>query len=276
VLACQDCRSSSILAAPGGGQVAGQAAYVSRLIRTGLGFVVFGIGALVVALGIFPVIRQLPGDRDRHAQRIVHVMFRCWIRFATAIRLLRVTWVNTQRFRDAGPYVVIANHPTLIDVVLIIAHLRQADCVVKTATWRNPFLRRVASGAGYIRNEGGYFLIDTCVERLRQGRWVVLFPEGTRSPANGLAPFHRGAAHVALRSGAPLLPVVITCAPPTLMKGEPWYRVPNRAVQFSVEVGEPISVAASPDAIDSEVSAARELIAEVRELYERRLVHVGG
>ncbi len=256
--------------------MARRAAYVSRIIRTGLGFAIFGLGAFVVGLGIFPLIRRLPGDADRHAQWVVHVMSRSWIRFATGVGLLRVKWTGTERLGGRGPYIIVANHPTLIDVILLMAFLPQADCVVKSAAWRNPFLRRIVSGAGYIRNDGGYPLIDACAERLRQGRSLILFPEGTRSPANGLAPFHRGAAHVALRSGAPLLPVVITCDPPTLSKGEPWHRVPSRTVAFTVEVREPIIVPPPLDDIASETSAARQLIAEVRELYERRLIHVGG
>jgi 1-acyl-sn-glycerol-3-phosphate acyltransferase len=250
--------------------------YLWRTVRTGLGFGIFGIGALVVALGIFPLVRWLPGDADRHAQWIVHLTFRSWIWFATGLGLLRVQWYNAERFRSALPCVVVANHPTLIDIVLLIALLPQADCVVKSAAWRNPFLRRVVAGAGYIRNDGGATLVETCAARVRQGRWLVLLPEGTRSPAHRLAPFHRGAAHVAVRSGAPLLPVVITCDPPTLMKGEKWYHVPDRTVQFTVQVGEPIWARQSMEVPVSEGLAARQLTAEIREVYERRLLHVGG
>lgn len=241
--------------------------YLWRAIRTGLGFAVFGVGALVVALGVFPLLRWVPGDHERRAQRLVHLAFRAWIRFATGLGLFRVRWRGRERLPLRGPVVIAANHPTLIDVVLLIACLPQADCVVKGAAWRNPFLRWVVAGAGYIRNDGGPALLESCVARVRRGRCLVLFPEGTRSPLRSLAPLRRGAAHVALRAGAPLVPVTITCEPPTLMKGEPWYRVPDRTVDFTIEVGEPLW----PDAATPEALAARRVTGEIRKVYEGRV-----
>lgn len=251
-----------------------RAAYLWRVFRTGLGFGVFGAGALIVALCVFPLVARLPGDRERRAQRLVHLTFRLWVWLSTGLGLLRVRWNGTERLREQPPCVVVANHPTLIDIVLLIACMPQADCVVKNAAWRNPFLRWVVTGAGYIRNDGGGTLIDTCASRVRRGRWLVLFPEGTRSPAQRLGPFHRGAAHVALRSGAPLLPVVITCDPPTLTKGQKWYDVPERAVQFTVQVGERIGPGELTVADPREGVAARRLTAEMRVLYEQKLLHV--
>jgi 1-acyl-sn-glycerol-3-phosphate acyltransferase len=167
--------------------------------------------------------------------------------------------------------VIAANHPTLIDVVLLIARLPQADCVVKSAAWHNPFLRWVVAGAGYIRNDEGAALVETCVARVRQGRCLVLFPEGTRSPARSVAPLRRGAAHVALRARVPLIPVTITCEPPTLLKGDPWYRVPDRIVDVTIEVGEPLW----PDVSASESLAARLVTGEMRKVYEGRRVRAG-
>jgi 1-acyl-sn-glycerol-3-phosphate acyltransferase len=249
--------------------------YLWRAARTGLGFTIFGAGALFVALGVFPLMRWLPGDHERRAQRAVHLAFRAWIRFATILGLVRVHWQGRERLPIRGPAVIVANHPTLIDVVLLIAHLPQADCVVKEAAWRNPFLRWVVAGAGYVRNDGGAALIEACVARLRQGRCLMLFPEGTRSPARSLAPFRRGAAHVALRAGVPMIPVTICCEPPTLMKGQPWYRVPDRTIEFSISVGEPISPGPSREIAVSEALAARRMTGEMRRGYERRLSRVG-
>lgn len=235
----------------------------------------FGVGALVVALGVFPLMRWLPGDSERRAQWLVHLAFRGWIRFATLIGLFRVHWQGRERLPSCGPAIVVANHPTLIDVVLLMASLPQADCVVKGAAWRNPFLRWVVAGAGYIRNDGGATLIDSCVLRVRQGRCLVLFPEGTRSPARSLGALQRGAAHVALRAAAPMIPVTITCEPPTLMKGQPWYCVPDRIVAFTIAVAEPIWPASLRDANASEALAARQVMDEMQRIYEGGLTRAG-
>ena len=249
--------------------------YLWRTIRTGVGFAVFGVGALALALGVFPLMRWLPGDHERRAQRLVHLAFRVWIRFVTGLGVFRVRWQGKERLPSHGPAVIVANHPTLIDVVLVIAGLPQADCVVKGAAWRNPFLRWVVAGAGYIRNDGGAALIESCVDRVRQGRCLVLFPEGTRSPARSLAPLRRGAAHVALRAGAPLVPVTITCEPPTLLKGQPWYRVPDRTFEITIAVAEPIWPQTLRDSVASEALAARRVTGEMRKIYEGSLSRAG-
>jgi 1-acyl-sn-glycerol-3-phosphate acyltransferase len=164
---------------------------------------------------------------------------------------------------------VVANHPTLIDVMLLIACLPQADCVVKRAHWRSPVLRRVMIGAGYLPNIDGDELIDACVDRLRQGRTVIVFPEGTRSPRGRLGHFHRGAAHIALRSGCAPIPVTIRCEPLAFGKGARWYDVPDRRVLITVEVGDPF-VLAPCDGSDRSV-AARRVTRVLRDFFEERL-----
>ncbi|PYN20349.1 MAG: 1-acyl-sn-glycerol-3-phosphate acyltransferase [Candidatus Rokuibacteriota bacterium] len=208
-------------------------AYGWRVLRTGVAFLTFGIGAIVVAAVVWPL-RLLPRRTD--ARREVH-----------------------------------ANHPTLIDVVLLLTRLPQADCIVKTAARRNPLMRRIVTGAGYLANDDGDALVDACADRIGRGRSVVLFPEGTRSPRGGLRRFQRGAAHIALKSGCPIVPVVITCRPPTLLKGQAWHDVPDRTARFVLRVEEPIDPARYLGAETTLPVAARRLTADLQMLYERRL-----
>jgi 1-acyl-sn-glycerol-3-phosphate acyltransferase len=251
---------------------AGRVARGFRALRTGLAFTVFGLGALAVAGVGFPLLHVLGGTRDareRRAQRLVHASFRLFAWFMTALGLIRVTTVGVERLRGRAG-LVIANHPTLIDVVLLIAAMPQADCVVKRAAWRNRFLRGVVAGAGYIPNSDGPELVETCVERLRAGRWLLLFPEGTRSPRGALGEFRRGAAHIALRAECDVVPVVITCEPPTLMKGQPWYVVPDRAAHLTLTVGEPMRLGRA-ESSERTMRVAREWTADIRSFYEMRL-----
>ena len=245
-----------------------------RAFRTGLAFLVFGVGTLVVALLCLPVVRFLPKrplDRDRRAQRVVQQALRLFTWFIEALGLVRVSWNGLDRLHRDGPNLVIANHPTLIDVVLLVGQLPQADCVVKQATLSNIFLRWAVRRAGYIPNDQPLELVHACVERLGQGRTLLLFPEGTRSPGGRLGPFRRGAAHIALQSGCDLLPVIITCDPPSLMKGQRWWDVPERTIQLTLQVTEPIApkdqLAGDPDP----PLAARQLTAALRGHYERSL-----
>ena len=163
-----------------------------RAARTGLGFLAFGLGSLVIAFVALPLGRIVARDdrrRQLQGQRAVHLAFRALLRIVWWLRVVRVRRQGAERLRGPGPRLVVANHPTLLDVVVLIACMPQADCVVKQAHWRNPVMRRVMMATGYLSNLDGEGLVAACVERLRQGRTLVLFPEGTRSPRGSSARF---------------------------------------------------------------------------------------
>jgi 1-acyl-sn-glycerol-3-phosphate acyltransferase len=250
-------------------RVPGSLAYGWRALRTGVAFLTFGVGAIVVAGIVWPL-RLRPG-RQVPVQRMVHGAFRLFAWWMATLGLIRVSWIGAERLRGNAPRLVVANHPSLIDVVLLLARLPQADCIVKTAARRNPFMRSIVTAAGYLANDHGDALVDACAERIARGRSVVLFPEGTRSPRGALRRFQRGAAHIALKSGCPIVPVVIMCRPPILLKGQPWHDVPDRPARFVLWVGEPIDPARYLDAETTVPVAARRLTADLEALYERQL-----
>ncbi len=244
-----------------------------RVFRTGIAFAVFGLGALVISVVALPVLQltsRRPRDLQRRVQALIHHAFRLFAWYLTASGLIRVTWVGRERLRER-PILVIANHPTLIDVVLLVAAMPQADCIVKTAAERHLLLRRIVRAAGYIPNDRPDAIITAGTESFRQGRSLLLFPEGTRSPSGRLGPFHRGAARIALRSGTDLVPVFITCSPPTLMKGQPWYDVPERLAHLTLTVKDPILVREQRAVRSTEAGGARELTDFLQEFYERHL-----
>jgi 1-acyl-sn-glycerol-3-phosphate acyltransferase len=252
------------------------ASRIERIVRTlgnGMLFAVFGIGGFLLATLVIPLVAWLRGpgsDRELFAQRVIHHSFRFFTWFGSTLHLLDLEERGTERLRVPGQ-LVIANHPSLLDVVYLISRMPQADCVVKRALWRNPLLRSVVKVCGYIPNDGGEAVIQACSERLSQGRSLILFPEGSRSPYGDLGPFQRGAAYVALASRCPILPVVIQVRPPALKKGQPWYALPNERLKFSLEVGESFF---AHDLLQEDLPrtiAARRITVGLRSLFDARL-----
>ena len=216
---------------------------LGRVAATGLAFAVFGFGALLLALTVFPFCRVMAGSRNAANDRVQHVIqrvFRAFLRVARGLGLIRTRWIGLESLRAPGAKLIVANHPTLIDVVQLVAELPQADCVVNDARTRNPFLGLAARAAGYLTNARGVELVEACAARLRAGRTVILFPEGSRTPEDGVLSFRRGAAHVALAAGVALQPVSIRCHPRILMKGRPFWDVPERTPEFTLRVLEPL------------------------------------
>jgi 1-acyl-sn-glycerol-3-phosphate acyltransferase len=244
-----------------------------RIAATGSAFALFGIGGLALAVIAFPVLRRLSGsplEREQRAQQLIQRCFRAFMAYMDWVGLSEIRVQGLDGLREPGPHLLVANHPSLLDVVILVSLMPQLDCVANREAWSNPFMRGVVAAAGYIPNDSGEQLVARCAERIEQGCSLLIFPEGTRSPKGGLGPFQRGAAHIALRSGRPLLPVSIRCDPPTLMRGQKWYDVPPRRMQFSIEVGEPIA----PPKLGpgkSRALAARHMTAELRDFFAKRL-----
>lgn len=246
----------------------------SRVLRTGFAFAFFAVGGLFIASVLFPLARRgarTPEEAELATQRLISRAFRFFARLIERLGLARISVRDGARLAAPGPHLVVANHPTLIDVVVLLAQMSECDCVVKREAFENPFQRGVLRGTGYIPSDGGQAVLDACTERLRRGRSVLLFPEGTRSPERGLGRFRRGAARLALAAGVDLLPVVITCEPPTLMRGQRWWEVPERRFDLVLRVEEPIAVAPFRTAGDPPGVAARRLTAAMQERFEKRL-----
>lgn len=216
--------------------------YAWRLFVTGMAFVLFGLGGMVMSIVVVPLLYVLPGGapaRIRRARHLVTASFAGLVHTLAFFGVMRLTVNNGDRLKTAGPMLVLANHPTFLDVVVLIAHMPNANCVVKSALWSNPFFGGIVRAAAYVRNDDSAEVIDACVESFAQHAPLLIFPEGTRSAPGRPLHFVRGAAHIALRSGSALMPIVMRCDPPALGKGQPWYRVPPRAFHISVDVHEP-------------------------------------
>lgn len=240
-----------------------------RIFATGFVFVLFGVGAIVISLTMFPVLRLVSADSESARRRIQHAMQLTFKAYVEVMRLLRVmthSVEGVERLRERGRLIV-ANHPTLLDVVVLVSLMPEVDCIVKRGLWRNPFLRWPVLWASYIPNSEGEELVDSCAERLRLGHSLLVFPEGTRTVPGEPIHMQRGAARIALAADAEILPVTVTCDPPTLYKGLPWYRVPERRFHMAIVVGQPLSAANFRHG-DEPARAARRLTEWLRAYYD--------
>jgi len=246
----------------------GSLARAWRVARTGSAFALFFAGGALLAVAL-PAARRLarePAGFDLRAQRAIRGGYRVFLGYMRLTGLNRVRVEGAELLRAPGPRVVVANHPTLIDTPVLAALLPQADCIANPAWADAPLLRGAIRAANYVRNDAGLAAVEEGVRRLRDGRTLLVFPEGTRTPAGAaLGPLRRGAAHMAVRAGVELLPVVITCRPRTLMKGQAWYDVPDGAFELTLRVLPPLAPKDVADGAASPSIVARRLTEALRE-----------
>jgi 1-acyl-sn-glycerol-3-phosphate acyltransferase len=219
--------------------------YGWRLLATALCFAVFGLLGLWSGLIVFPLVRLIPGSTMTHRRR-VRALFRFGMRFFVefmrGVGVLTYEFQGSERLGRPGQ-MILANHPSLIDVVFLIAFTPQPLCIVKSAMWRNPFTRWPVVAAGFVSNTSSFDMVEQTAAALREGQNVIIFPEGTRTTPGQALQFHRGAANIAVKAAAIVTPVFIWCDPTTLAKNMPWYRIPPRRVRFTLRVGADIDMA---------------------------------
>lgn len=244
--------------------------FLWRLGVTGVCFAFFGVGGMLLSATVFPAMRLMPGGarvRRGRVQAMVCRFFAGLVAILQRSGVMRLEVRGGDRLRACRGMLVLANHPTYIDVVVLLSLLSRANCVVKGNLWRNWFFGGIVREAGYISNHHGERLIEDCVTALKSTQPLLVFPEGTRTDAAKPLKFMRGAAYVALQSGCPILPVVLSCHPPTLAKGMKWYHVPPEPFVFRVEVREPLDAADLAGVTDCGPIAARRVTEKLEEYF---------
>lgn len=234
-----------------------------RLFGTSLSFFVFGVSGLVLGLLVFPpafVFIRDPGKRKQIVRSTVGKAFGLFVRMMRWLRVIDYQIEGLEHVAHSGNRLIVANHPSLIDVVFLVSIFPMADCVVKKAVIQNPFMRGVAQPADYVSNDDTGEFLETCVERLKAGASLVLFPEGTRTALDHKLKFKMGAASIAVRSGAEILPVTIVISPPHhLSKQKPWYWIPETRPKYSICIQAPVSQEALVGHADSQRDATHKL-----------------
>lgn len=225
-----------------------------RIALTGLSFLIFFLGSALIGLVLFPLLFVAAGfDLRRHRDRCTRLVgwgygtFLFWMRLAGLIEWGPPVHPPPE-LRDRA-YVLVANHPSLIDVLFLLHWFRpRLTSLVKAAWYRSLFFGPLLRSTHYlpgasaeeldaaIAHDGEAPVVRRMTAHLRAGHPIVVFPEGTRSAAGGLRPFKRGAFEAAVAAGVPIVRVFIAVDRPMLMKGVPFWHVPPRRARWDFEL----------------------------------------
>jgi 1-acyl-sn-glycerol-3-phosphate acyltransferase len=254
-----------------------------RIVATGFCFCLFGLGGLLILCLVFPLLRLRYPERaqsQHHARNFIHRSFHGFVRVMVACGVISYEVRHAEKLNRHG-LLIVANHPSLIDVVLLVALVERPNCVVKASLRDNVFTRGPVLSAGFVVNTDGPQLIQDCVASVRSGDNLIIFPEGTRSLAhNGaLNPLKRGAANIALRGNLALTPVVITVSEPMLGKGQSWHNAPRKRPHFVLNVRDDIPMTryhrAEPEAepaAETPSLAARMLSDDLKAFFTKEIL----
>lgn len=179
-------------------------------LRSGITYVVAGLTTVGIALVI--AIGSMFGPLGSFGDWILKRFGRVWV-FASGMRM-EVS--GLENIEGGTPYIVVANHRSNIDIMVLTAALPiPIRFLSKVEVFKFPLLGSAMRGVGMIpldREMGRRelaFIIRSTRSLVAEGKSLVVFPEGTRSLTGEMLAFKTGAIHIAARTGCPILPVAV-------------------------------------------------------------------
>ncbi len=185
--------------------------YVWHVIVKLFSFAFFGTCSLGLALLLFPIMHVMAGFDEKKfkvlARGFNYFYFRLFVRVMTFIHCIHVNVENREALANARSKVVIANHPSILDVVILFSLVPHADCIVKGDLIKNKFISLIVRNL-YIPNNIPFDdQLEQAKKSMEEGNNLIIFPEGTRSKPGEPWEFKKGAARFALYSQNDVIPV---------------------------------------------------------------------
>lgn len=233
-----------------------------------LGSALFWIFITLSSLAMFPVALlcwalTLPFDRRKI---ILHRLTCFW---ASLYTWLNPAWpvevTGREKIDPDETYVMVANHQSLLDILVLFRLFRHFKWVSKIENFRIPFIGWNMRLNGYIQLKRGdrsstSSMLRTCRQNLADGNSIMMFPEGTRSPTGKLRGFKTGAFNLAKDAQRPLLPIVVHGTASALPKRGVILQGRHRIL---IEVLDPIPYASfAAEDVESLTLRVRELIGD--------------
>lgn len=169
----------------------------------------------------------------------LHRIARLWGRSILVVSRIKVTVEGLSRIDPQRPYIYMPNHQSNFDIPVLLGHLTvQFRWLAKMELFKIPIFGHAMCKAGYIsidRNnrESAIQSLEVAAEKIRNGVSVLIFPEGTRSRDGKIQPFKKGGFVMAIDSGVPIIPVIISGARSIMTKGK--FRVNPGRIRMSIQ-----------------------------------------
>ncbi|WP_109078576.1 lysophospholipid acyltransferase family protein [Aggregatibacter kilianii] len=210
-----------------------------RFFFTAIGFLFWGVAGTLLQLVLYPYARkQSTLQTQLKIRRFVGGIWYYFVRYLSYAGVLEVNYKGFEKLGRAGQ-LILPNHPSLLDVVLILGKVPTLNCIVKKELLNNPTMRNQILACGFLPNTESVELLEQSHEVL-QNEALLLFAEGTRTGWDGEVKLNRGAVSIGLRSAKVITPVVIRMNPLNFKKGQPWYKIPHKRIQYELIVGDDI------------------------------------
>ncbi|MBO6176283.1 MAG: 1-acyl-sn-glycerol-3-phosphate acyltransferase [Treponema sp.] len=231
----------------------------------------FTIGGMILGSIVFPLIFLISWNKKifkRRAQSFISMTFRHFTFMLRLLQLMELHVEGRETLKNLKSTIVVANHPSLLDVVILISLIRNADCIVRGSLVHTPFVF-VIKYLYLVNTLGSEEMFSLADKSLSDGTNLIIFPEGTRTPRHGTNSYKRGAGHIAYKSKKNILPVYIGGTDKYgLGKHDPYFSfLPDSKLVYTIKVLETVSID-KYSRLEEQI-AARRITEDIKQILDK-------
>jgi 1-acyl-sn-glycerol-3-phosphate acyltransferase len=229
------------------------------MIRSGL------LVMLAVIITAFMSVCALVFPRISPGENKAHKVANLWAKMLLRLTSIRVNVIGRENVLMNRPQIFMANHQSDFDILIVLAYIPgQFRWIVKKELFKIPVFGKAMKSAGYIEidrqnHEKAMKSLEEAAQKIREGKSVMTFPEGTRSKDGTIKPFKQGMFHLAIQAGVPIVPISIIGANKILPKRT----LMIKPGKITMVIGRPVDVSGYT------IETRSELIQQVREIIIR-------
>lgn len=192
------------------------------LIRTVLLFLLFFIGCIFlrVLIAVLYLVPVRKSNKQRLVCRLIQITCKGILLLATAVKKEHINKAN-ERFQH--PAIIIANHQSFIDILVLLSLSSKILMVTNHWVWHSPFFGAIIRYVDfYYIGEGYEQYMERMRKKVKEGYSIAIFPEGTRTYNGKMKRFHKGAFYLAETLQLDILPILLYGNNKIIAKAQPF------------------------------------------------------
>ena len=226
-------------------------------------FLIFGIGALIVRYGVFPLQKIFIKNGENEKIKYLETLQKTWIFIIWLLTVTKIIEVNAdiEKLKNIKNKIIVSTHPSFIDIVILISIIPHSTCFVADKLAKNPFFRGMVDLLFIL--EGSENWENKACKMLDDGINIIIFPMGSRHKRGEKPKIRRGASLLALKSQTDITVLNIKTSSDFLQSGQPFYQAGCEPVKYDITQQGEINIKEFTEKYPDEVTFKTEVSKEI-------------
>lgn len=228
---------------------------IFRSILVLFSFAIFGLGALFLNYLVFPLVKNvIKGENLLYFYSdTIHQTWKWFVKTLIALKIIKIDVKNIEKIKSIQQKIIVATHPSFIDILILIAIIPRTTCIVKYSLSKNPILFNLVNSIFIMEDESLDKLKNHSKKMIEKGFNVVIFPMGIRHRRNEFPKIKKGAATIAINAECNIVTLKYYTDYDFLFINQPIYKAGEKPVTYELSYVGEIDVKSMIQSFDNEI-----------------------